>query len=86
MCLKQKIRKIGKLSEDILNEIDTAVFQLITLSSLEMKNIPVIILTNLDERTQGNTERDKELGAIDYWVKAHYQPGEVVEKVKILLR
>lgn len=46
------------------------------------KRIPVVILTNLDEKTQGNVERAKQLGALNYWVKAHYQPAEIVEKVK----
>lgn len=50
------------------------------------KDIPVVVLTNLDEKTQGNVERAKELGAVDYWVKAHYQPAEVIEKVKSILR
>ncbi|MFA5030379.1 MAG: response regulator [Patescibacteria group bacterium] len=50
------------------------------------KDIPVVILTNLDEKTQGNVERAKELGAIDYWVKAHYQPAEVIEKVRQLVK
>lgn len=49
------------------------------------KDIPVVILTNLDEKTQGNVERAKELGAVDYWVKAHFQPAEIIEKVKVLL-
>ncbi len=52
----------------------------------DTKEIPVLILTNLDEKTQGNVERAKDLGAVDYWVKAHYQPGEVVEKVKTIIK
>lgn len=50
------------------------------------KDIPVVVLTNLDEQTQGNVERAKALGASDYWVKAYFTPGEVVEKVKSILR
>jgi CheY-like chemotaxis protein len=50
------------------------------------KNIPVVILTNLDEKTQGNVERARKLGAVDYWVKAYFQPGEVIEKLKVILR
>jgi len=48
--------------------------------------IPVVILTNLDEKMQGNVERAKELGAVDYWVKAMHSPAEVLEKVKQLLQ
>jgi len=48
--------------------------------------IPVVILTNLDEKTQGNVERAKKLGAVDYWVKANVKPAEVIERVNELLR
>jgi len=46
----------------------------------ETKNIPVIILTNLE----GVEEIDKaiELGATTYLVKAQYDLKEVVEKIK----
>jgi CheY-like chemotaxis protein len=50
------------------------------------KNIPVVIFTNLDERTKGNVERAEALGAIDYWVKAHYQPKQIIEKVKKIVQ
>ncbi len=50
------------------------------------KDIPVVILTNLDEKMQGNVERAKELGAADYWVKAMHSPAEVLEKVRQLLK
>ncbi len=50
------------------------------------KDVPVVILTNLDEVMQGNVERAKELGAADYWVKAKYSPAEVLEKVKKIIR
>jgi CheY-like chemotaxis protein len=47
--------------------------------------IPVVILTNLDEKTQGNVERAKEFGAIDYWVKANVKPAEVIERINRIL-
>ena len=50
------------------------------------KDVPVVILTNLDEKMQGNVERAKEVGVTDYWVKAMNSPAEVVEKVKQLLK
>lgn len=46
----------------------------------EIKNIPVIILTNL-ERTE-DVERALELGAKTYLVKADYSLEEVIRKVK----
>ncbi len=42
--------------------------------------IPVIILSNLGQRE--DVERGLKLGAVDYLVKAHFTPNEIVEKVK----
>ncbi len=53
------------------------------IGSEETKNIPVIILTNL-ERMQ-DIEMALELGAKTYLVKANYTLKEVVEKVKKVL-
>jgi DNA-binding response OmpR family regulator len=44
------------------------------------KNIPVIFLTNLSQRD--DVERGLKLGAVDYLIKAHFMPSEVVEKIK----
>lgn len=49
------------------------------------KDIPVVVITNLDEQNRDNIDRAKTLGAIDYWVKAMHSPAEVLEKVKKLL-
>ena len=49
----------------------------------EIKNIPVIILTNL-ERAE-DIERALELGATTYLVKANYSLKEVIEKVRKIL-
>ena len=47
------------------------------------KDIPVILLTNLSQRD--DLEKGLALGAVDYLIKAHFMPTEVVEKiVKIL--
>ncbi len=53
-------------------------------SDQETKNIPVIILTNLES----NLDIDKalELGATTYLVKANYDLKEIVEKVKKILK
>ena len=42
--------------------------------------IPVIILSNLGQRD--DVERGLRLGAVDYMIKAHFTPGEIVEKIK----
>ncbi len=46
-----------------------------------LKNIPVIILTNLD----GEAKTAKEIGAADYIIKANTSLAEVVEKVKKII-
>lgn len=44
------------------------------------KNIPIIILSNLGQRDE--VEKGLALGAADYFVKIHYMPSDLVEKVK----
>jgi len=45
-----------------------------------LASIPVIILSNLGQRE--DVEKGLKLGAVDYLVKAHFTPNEIVEKVK----
>lgn len=49
----------------------------------ELKNIPVIVLTNLESVVDVN--RVIELGATTYLVKAQYSLKEVIDKVKTAL-
>lgn len=44
-----------------------------------MKNIPVILLTNLGQRE--DVQRGLRLGATDYLIKAHFLPDEVITKI-----
>lgn len=46
--------------------------------------IPVIILSNLGQKD--DIERGLKLGAIDYLIKAHFTPGEIIEKVKNVIK
>ena len=48
--------------------------------SEETKEIPVIVLTNLEG--MGDVEKALELGATTYLIKASYSLEEVVEKIK----
>lgn len=48
-----------------------------------IKNIPVILLTNLGQKD--DVERGLEMGASDYLIKAHFKPSETVDKVKKVL-
>jgi DNA-binding response OmpR family regulator len=47
-------------------------------------NIPVIILSNLGQKD--DVDRGMKLGATDYMIKAHFTPGEIVSKVKSILK
>lgn len=53
-------------------------------SKEEIKNIPVVILTNLEEKF--DIERVKSYGVQGYLIKANYNPKEIVEKVKEVLK
>ena len=48
-----------------------------------LSGIPVIILSNLGR--QDDVEKGLSLGAVDYMVKAHFTPNEIVAKVRQVL-
>jgi DNA-binding response OmpR family regulator len=50
----------------------------------ELRDIPVILLTNLGQ--DEDIKKGKQLGAADYFVKANHTPAEVVQKVKQVLK
>ena len=47
-------------------------------------SIPVIVLSNLGQKE--DVDRAKGSGAEDFMVKAHFTPGEIVEKIKTILK
>ncbi|EKD43048.1 MAG: hypothetical protein ACD_72C00482G0001 [uncultured bacterium] len=50
----------------------------------ETKDIPVILLTNLGQKD--DVEKGLQMGAVDYLIKAHFKPSEVVDKIKKVLQ
>ncbi len=50
----------------------------------ETQDIPVILLTNLGQKS--DVVQGLDLGAVDYLIKAHFMPSEVVEKIKGVLQ
>lgn len=48
------------------------------------KSIPVILLTNLGQKA--DVVKGLDLGAVDYLIKAHFMPSEVVAKIKEILK
>lgn len=49
-----------------------------------LAQIPVIILSNLGQKE--DVERGLKLGAIDFLIKAHFTPGEIIEKIRNVLK
>lgn len=49
-----------------------------------LAQIPVIILSNLGQKD--DIEKGLKLGAADYLIKAHFTPGEIIEKIKTILK
>ncbi len=49
----------------------------------QLKNIPVILLTNLSQKAE--IDRGLDLGAKDYLIKSHFTPSEVLKKINSLL-
>ncbi len=49
-------------------------------SEKSVKDIPVILLTNLSQKDE--VKKGLDLGAKDYLIKAHFMPSEVVKKIK----
>lgn len=49
----------------------------------QVKNIPVILLTNLGQKE--DIKKGYDLGAVGYLIKAHFMPSEVVDKIKKIL-
>ena len=47
----------------------------------DTSSIPVVILSNLGQKE--DIEKGFNLGAVDYLIKAHFTPNEIVEKVGI---
>jgi DNA-binding response OmpR family regulator len=45
----------------------------------ELKDIPVIVLSNLGQDT--DIQQGKDLGAIDYLIKSNYSLSEVIDKI-----
>jgi CheY-like chemotaxis protein len=50
----------------------------------ETSKIPIIILSNLGQKE--DIERGLSLGAVDFLIKAHFTPGEIIEKIKKALK
>jgi len=50
----------------------------------ELKNIPVIFLSNLGQET--DIQKGRELGAVDYLIKSNFSMKEVISKISEYLK
>jgi len=50
---------------------------------MALADIPVIILSNLGQ--QEDVDKGMQLGAVDFMIKAHFTPNEIVEKIRQVL-
>ena len=50
----------------------------------ETAQVPVIILSNLGQKD--DIEKGLKMGAVDYLIKAHFTPAEIIEKIRIVLK
>jgi DNA-binding response OmpR family regulator len=48
-----------------------------------LKSIPIILLTNLSQKAE--IDKGMELGAVDYLIKSHFTPSEVLEKINSII-
>lgn len=87
---EEGVKKIKEIKPDlvlldlILPGIDGFEVLSKTKESPGAADIPIIILSNLGQKEE--VERGLKLGAIDYLIKAHFTPGEIVEKIKTVLK
>jgi DNA-binding response OmpR family regulator len=87
---EEGIKKIKETSPDLvlLDLILPGVDGFEVLSRVKadpsLVTIPVIILSNLGQKD--DIEKGLKLGAVDYLVKAHFTPGEIIEKIKLILK
>jgi DNA-binding response OmpR family regulator len=49
-----------------------------------LKDLKVVILSNISQRE--DVEKGLKFGAIEYFIKAHYTPTEICEKIKKILK
>jgi len=53
-------------------------------SDPDASRVPVIILSNLGQKD--DIEKGLKMGAVDYLIKAHFTPAEIVEKIRSIIK
>lgn len=81
--LAKKVKPDIILLDVIMPKLDGFAVLKLLKDDPSVKNIPVILLTNLGQ--DEDIKKGKQLGAVDYFVKANHTPAEVVTKIKQVL-
>ena len=71
------------LLDIILPKMDGFELLKIIKADKNLKNIPVILLTNLSQKDE--VKKGLDLGADDYLIKAHFMPSEVINKIERMI-
>jgi len=50
----------------------------------DVSSIPILILSNLGQKEE--VEKGLKLGAVDFLIKAHFTPGEIIEKIRKIIK
>ncbi len=86
---EETIRKMKEKKPDlvildiILPKIDGWAILKKIKSEPKLKNLKVIILSNLGQKEE--VKKGMDLGAVKYLIKAHYTPSQVVEEIKKII-
>lgn len=86
---EQGVKKIKEAHPDlvlldlILPGIDGFEVLARTMKDPSLTSIPIIILSNLGQKE--DVEKALKLGATDFLIKAHFTPGEIINKIKTIL-
>ncbi|MBI1755409.1 response regulator [Candidatus Azambacteria bacterium] len=82
--LKEGLRPDIVLLDIVMPKMDGIALLEAVRRDEQLKHIPVVLLTNLGQ--ESDIARGMELGAVDYLVKAHFTPSEVMKKTEEILR
>ena len=84
MRLVKELKPKLILLDVILPGMDGFEFLNLIKNDAEVKDIPVIVLSNLGQREE--IDRAMELGAIDFLIKANFAPDEIFKKIEAVLK
>jgi len=81
--LESGLRPTITLLDVVMPKMDGIELLTTIKSNDKFKDLPIILLTNLGQ--ESDITKGMEMGALDYLVKAHFTPSEVVKKVEELI-